>query len=176
MPLHFTPEEFAERRRRTCDELAAAGLDGLLMFRQESMYYLTGYDSFGYAFFQCLFLHAAGRLVLLTRLPDLRQAQFTSDIEDIRIWTDEADTSSVGQLREILDEFRCRGSRLGVEYEAYGLTAHLGRQLRAALDGFCTLTDASELIRSLASGEEPGRARLCAPGRRTGRCRLGRSQ
>ena len=51
------------------------GLDGLLIFRQESMYYLTGYDTFGYCFFQCLVLHADGRMVLLTRAPDLRQAR-----------------------------------------------------------------------------------------------------
>ena len=66
------------------------GLDGLLMFRQESMYYLTGYDTFGYVFFQCLYLGADGRLMLLTRAPDLLQAQHTSVIEDIRIWVDGA--------------------------------------------------------------------------------------
>ena len=31
-------------------------LDALLMFRQESMYWLTGYDTFGYVFFQTLVL------------------------------------------------------------------------------------------------------------------------
>ena len=52
------------------------------------MYWLTGYDTFGYCFFQCLVLRADGRLTLLTRAPDLRQAQHTSVIEDIRIWVD----------------------------------------------------------------------------------------
>jgi Xaa-Pro aminopeptidase len=72
MPLHFTLEEFAERRRRA---LAARGLDALLMFKQESMYWLMGCDTFGYCFFQCLVLRADGDLVLLTRAPDLRQAE-----------------------------------------------------------------------------------------------------
>jgi Xaa-Pro dipeptidase len=49
--------------------MAERGLHGLLLFRQESMYYLTGYDTFGYCFFQCLYLGAVGRLVLLTRAP-----------------------------------------------------------------------------------------------------------
>ena len=44
MALHFTREEFADRQRRTRAEMAKAGLEGLLIFRQESMYYLTGYD------------------------------------------------------------------------------------------------------------------------------------
>ncbi len=56
MSLHFSKEEFAERQHRTIEQLKDRHLDGLLMFRQESMYYLSGYDSFGYVFFQCLYL------------------------------------------------------------------------------------------------------------------------
>ena len=74
MALHFTHEEFAERRRRTLDAMASKNLAALLMFKQESMYWLTGYDTFGFCFFQCLVLRADGEIVLLTRAPDLRQA------------------------------------------------------------------------------------------------------
>ena len=56
MALHFTRGEFAARRRRACDEMAKAGLEGLLLFRQESMYWLTGYDTSGYSMFQGLYL------------------------------------------------------------------------------------------------------------------------
>ncbi len=88
MALHFTQGEFAGRRQRALAAMSGCGLDALLMFPQESMYWLTGYDSFGYCFFQCLVLRADGGLMLLTRAPDLRQAQHTSIIEDIRIWVD----------------------------------------------------------------------------------------
>ena len=74
MTLHFTAEEYSERRRRALAAMAGRGLDALLLFKQESMYWLTGYDTFGYCFFQCLVLRADGDLVLLTRAPDLRQA------------------------------------------------------------------------------------------------------
>jgi Xaa-Pro dipeptidase len=147
--LHFAPAEFADRRARTIRAMEAAGLDGLLMFRQESMYYLTGYDTFGYVFFQCLYLGADGRLTLLTRSPDLLQARHTSLIEDIRIWVDEPDARPAEELRAILEEHGCRGKRLGVEWEAYGLTARNGQRLAAALDGFCALADASELVSRL---------------------------
>jgi len=76
--LHFSEDEFAGRRARTAAELTASGLDALLIFRQESMYYLTGYDTFGYVHFQTLVLTANGKMVLLTRSADLRQAGFTS--------------------------------------------------------------------------------------------------
>lgn len=149
MALHFSEQELADRRRLTCEAMAAAGLDGMLLFRQESMYYLSGYDTFGYVFFQCLYLGADGTLTLLTRAPDLRQAQNTSIIEDIRIWVDAPDAEPARELRAILDEHGCRGKRLGVEYESYGLTARNGKRLDEALDGFCSLVDESELISRL---------------------------
>jgi Xaa-Pro aminopeptidase len=102
MALHFTREELAERRRRAVELMQKRRLDGLLMFRQESMFYLTGYDTFGYVFFQCLYLGADGRLTLLTRAADLLQAKHTSVIEDIRIWVDGPEAQPAVQLKATL--------------------------------------------------------------------------
>jgi len=113
------------------------------------MFYLTGYDTFGYVFFQCLYLGADGKMTLLTRSADLRQAKHTSVIEDVRIWVDHPDAQPAVELGGILREHGCEGQRLGVEYESYGLTARNGKRLEAALDGFCTLVDASELVTRL---------------------------
>ena len=78
MALHFNRAEYDRRIAAVTSAMAADGLDGLLMFQQESMYYLTGYDTFGFCFFQCLYLGADGRLALLTRspgeVPDARTA------------------------------------------------------------------------------------------------------
>ena len=149
MALHFSREEFAERQYRTIEQLKYQQLDGLLMFRQESMYYLSGYDTFGYVFFQCLYLGTDGRMMLLTRAPDLRQAQHTSIIEDIRIWEDRAEADPAIQLKHILEELDCKGQKLGVEYDAYGLTAKNGKLLESALADFCTLEDASDIVNRL---------------------------
>lgn len=149
MALHFAKDEFEARRARAVAALQARGLDGLLMFRQESMYYLTGYDTFGYVFFQCLYLGADGRTMLLTRAPDLRQARHTSDISDIRIWVDRDGADPARELRAVLAEFGLAGKKLGAEYDAYGLTHANGRRLQAAMDGFATLEDASDLVTRL---------------------------
>lgn len=147
MSLHFSEQEFAERRRRVAAELRARDLDGLLMFRQESMYYLTGFDTFGYVFFQCLVMLADGEtMTLLTRVGDLRQAQFTSVIEDIRVWLNRDGQNPALELREILDEHGCRGLRLGIETDAYGLTGYNLKLVEAAMDGFCELVEASDLV------------------------------
>jgi Xaa-Pro dipeptidase len=149
MAIHFTSDEFAERQRKTLQAMTARGLDALLMFRQESMYWLTGYDTFGYCFFQCLVLRADGDLVLLTRAPDLLQAEHTSIIEDIRIWVDREGSNPAQELRALLAEKGLSGKRLGVEYDTHGLTAANGRRLDVALDGFAETVDASDLIARL---------------------------
>ncbi|MDH3196592.1 MAG: aminopeptidase P family N-terminal domain-containing protein, partial [Hyphomicrobiales bacterium] len=83
MALHFETAEFEARKARVLEAMAARRLDAMLLFAPESQYWLTGYDSFGFVFFQCLVLTRDGRFTLLTRSPDLRQARHTSLIEDI---------------------------------------------------------------------------------------------
>ena len=146
MAIHFTKEEFLKRRSKVIEELKKQNLDGLLMFRQESMYWLTGYDTFGYVYFQCLILTAKGDLVLLTRAPDLRQAQNTSIIKDIRIWVDKDKSNPADELKNILSELSLEKSNLGVEYEAYGLTGRNAIRLNNSLINFTNLHDKSELI------------------------------
>jgi Xaa-Pro dipeptidase len=146
MALHFEPGEYKSRIRKAIRALEARGLDGLLMFQQESMYYLTGYDTFGFCFFQCLYLGTDGTLALLTRAPDLRQAQHTSIISDIRIWTDAAGAQPAAQLKDMLASLGCKGKKLGIETNAYGLTHFNGKAVDAALDGFCKLEEATRLV------------------------------
>ena len=155
MALHFNRAEYDRRIAAVTSAMAADGLDGLLMFQQESMYYLTGYDTFGFCFFQCLYLGADGRLALLTRSPDLRQARHTSIIADIRIWTDEAGAKPATQLRDMLASLGCKGKRLGIENQSYGLTHFNGKQVDAALDGFCRLSDASDLVNMIRVVKSP---------------------
>ena len=90
MALHFTPQEFQARRASARASLVERELDGILLFAPESHYYLSGYDTFGFALFQCMVLPVEGEPQLLTRAPDLRQARHTSTLLDsqIHIWTD----------------------------------------------------------------------------------------
>jgi Xaa-Pro dipeptidase len=148
MAVHFSDHEMAARKQRLIETMAAQKLDGLLLFAQESQYWLTGYDTFGFCFFQCLYVGADGRVALLTRSADLRQAQHTSNIRDIRVWKDGGSANPTRDLRAMLEDIGARG-RLGVEYDSYGLTHFNGQRLAASLDGFAVLTDASRLVPTL---------------------------
>jgi len=155
MAIHFTKEEFLERKSKVIAKLKKENLDGLLMFRQESMYWLTGYDTFGYVYFQSLILTSKGDLILLTRAPDLRQAQNTSIIKDIRIWMDKDNANPADELKNILSELGLEKSNLGVEYEAYGLTGRNAIRLNNSLENFASLHDKSELISYLRITKSP---------------------
>lgn len=144
--LHFAPAEYLARRAAATAELNRRGLSALLVFRQESLYYLTGFDTFGYVYFQALVLTADGRMTLLTRAPDVRQARFTSVIEDVRVWVDGAAARPEIDLKVILTDLGLRGQRVGVEFDAYGLTARLGHRLARALTGLVKIEDASDLV------------------------------
>ena len=157
MGLHFSVEEFKSRKDKIIKLLKEEKLDALLMFRQESMYWLTGYDTFGYVFFQTLVLDQKGNIILLTRAPDLRQAQNTSNINDIRIWVDKNRSNPAEDLKIILDELNLKGKKIGVEYEAYGLTGRNALKLNKSLENYCSIEDASELVtklRVIKSNEE----------------------
>ena len=155
MALHFQLSEYQSRIRAAIVTMQKNNLDGLLMFQQESMYYLTGYDSFGFCFFQCFYLGVDGKMALLTRSADLRQAQHTSIIEDIRIWTDQAGAQPATQLRDMLESLGARGKRLGIESNSYGLTHFNGKAVDAAMEGFCTLAESTNLMNALRLVKSP---------------------
>ena len=157
MGLHFSVEEFKSRKDKIIKLLKEEKLDALLMFRQESMYWLTGYDTFGYVFFQTLVLDQKGDIILLTRAPDLRQAQNTSNISDIRIWVDKNGSNPTEDLKVILDELNLKGKKIGIEYEAYGLTGRNALRLNKSLENYWLIEDTSELVtklRVIKSNEE----------------------
>src|SRR5262245_41081235 len=105
MALHFQRSEFDARLARARAALQREKLDAIVLFAQESLYYLTGFDTSGFVFFQCALLTAgADEIVLLTRRPDLEQARRTSIITDIRLWYDGEGADPSEELKAILAE------------------------------------------------------------------------
>ncbi|MEM6932575.1 MAG: aminopeptidase P family N-terminal domain-containing protein, partial [Pseudomonadota bacterium] len=130
--LHFTPEEFVDRMARTRSEMASCGIDVMLLFAPESQYWLTGYDTFGFCFFQCLIVSDQDP-VLLTRSADLRQAEITSTIKDIRVWKDQAGADPTSDLVALLADLGLAGRRIGWETRTQGLIHQNGAALAEKL-------------------------------------------
>ncbi|MBB4955281.1 Xaa-Pro dipeptidase [Agrobacterium vitis] len=149
MTLHFSETEYATRLDRLKARMAQEKLDAILLFAQESMYWLTGYDTFGYCFFQTLVVKADGSMTLLTRSADLRQARHTSTIENIVIWVDRANADPTIDLKDLLNDLDLLGARIGVEYDTHGMTGRVARLLDNQLMSFCQISDASYLVSEL---------------------------
>jgi len=149
MALHFDKTEFDARRDRLIIEMAERKLDAMLLFAQESMYWLTGYDTFGFCFFQCLVVKADGSMVLMTRSADLRQARHTSILDNIVVWTDRDGANPASELRNLLNDLDLLGCRIGVEYDTHGLTGKNCRLLDEEMKTFATTIDASDVISRL---------------------------
>ena len=156
MALHFERAEYLSRIERARAKLRERNLAALLIFAQESHYYLTGFDTSGFVFFQCAVLTADDTpITLLTRLPDREQARRTSVIEDIRIWYDVEGADPTVELRAILAEKGLAGARIGVELNTFGLTGLNHERVRRRLEGWCALEDASDLVRELRVAKSP---------------------
>lgn len=155
MALQFERSEFDARLARLLARMQEEKLDAMLLFAQESMYWLTGYDTFGYCFFQSLVVKADGSMTLLTRSADLRQAQLTSIITDIRIWVDRPNADPAADLKELLVELDLLGARIGVEYDTHGMTGRIAHLLDHQLSSFGQIVDASYIISRLRLTKSP---------------------
>ena len=156
MALHFERSEFDGRIAKARAALRRNKLAAILLFAQESHFYLTGFDTSGFVFFQCAVLTADdGPVTLLTRRPDLEQARRTSTMEDIRLWYDTEGADPSRELRAILEEKGLKGARIGIEMRTFGLTANNYELVRRQLEGWCELVDTSNLVRELRVVKSP---------------------
>jgi Xaa-Pro dipeptidase len=155
MALHFEREEYAARLDKLTASMGEEKLDAILLFAQESMYWLTGYDTFGFCFFQCLVVKADGNMTLLTRSADLRQARQTSNIERIMVWTDRTNADPALDLKNLLSDLDLLGARIGVEYDTHGLTGANCHKLDNQLQSFAELVDASHVVSRLRLIKSP---------------------
>lgn len=151
----FTPTEYSARVDRLTQQMREEKLDAMLLFAQESMYWLTGYDTFGFCFFQSLVVKADGSMSLLTRSPDLRQARHTSTIENVVVWMDRVNADPTVDLKNLLSDLDLLGARIGIEYDTHGLTGAMTRKLDNQLMSFAETSDASYLVSRLRLIKSP---------------------
>ncbi|MEM0898751.1 MAG: aminopeptidase P family N-terminal domain-containing protein, partial [Pseudomonadota bacterium] len=157
MALHFSTDEYATRRARLSAAMKEQDIDAMFLFSPESHYWLTGFDTFGFCFFQCLIFTVDGEMALLTRSADLRQARHTSNIDTIVIWPDRANADPTRDLKDLADQFDLLGKKVGIEYNSHGLVASNGRKLDARFESYCDLIDGSGIVpklRAVKSEEE----------------------
>lgn len=152
---HFSKEEFIQRQQVTQKKLQELELDGLLIFKIEDMYWLTGYESDGFCIFGAMFISASGALTHLARPADLGNLYYSSICEDVRISPDSQNSSRAQHIKDMLSSHDMKGQRVGIQVDTMGLTPRLFIEINEALKDWCDLSPAPDFIRQLRLVKSP---------------------
>ena len=152
---HFSREEFSQRQQKTRKHLQNLELDGLLLFKIEDMYWLTGYESDGFCIFGSMFIGTDGTLIHLARPADLGNLSYSSICEDVRISPDTENSTRAEHIKDMLHSLGMEGKKIGIQIDTMGLTPRLFQEISAILDGWCELTVAPDFIRILRLVKSP---------------------
>lgn len=116
--LPFPRAELDQRMARVRAKMAESGLDAVLLYDPENVFYLTGYQSIGYFTYQALLVPLKGEPVLISRVVNKFMAEITPTIGRFVATLDTDDPIDL-TLKAIAD-LAPRG-KLGVETNAWYL-------------------------------------------------------
>jgi Xaa-Pro dipeptidase len=145
----FSAEEFATRLARTRRAIADAGLDWLLVFHPVSIHWLTGSDAKSYQEFQCLFVAAEDKpLVILTRQGEGNEFHDDAIVDEIVLHGGSEPEDPIAAFERVAGVLPLRGRRVGMEVPAFYLHPHHYERIKNYL-GATLVAEATDLIPSL---------------------------
>jgi Xaa-Pro dipeptidase len=151
----FAMQEFESRHDKVRAAMDDAGIDLLLVLAPVHINYLIGTPAKGYQEFQVLFFpREPGPLTLLTRLCEVPLFQAESLAEDIRGWGGREPEDPIAATKQIMEDKRYFGRRVGLEVPAYYLHPYDYQKLVALL-GESLVMDATDLIGSVKLVKSP---------------------
>ena len=149
----FSDEELSRRLAATRQEMAARGLDLVLLSAPEHVFYLTGLDHWGYFAPHVLIVAAEGELVLVTRAMEhvairnqVRNATF--------IGHSDSESAADVVVKHLKDA--SSGKTIGLEAASAGLSYAMGQALKQGIDGasWVDITGMLDEMRLVKSTEE----------------------
>lgn len=164
MPLPFERAEYERRFATVRRALEDAELDALLVFHQENMNYLFGYDQNGYWVYQvAVVTRERDDIVVLARPADHALIAGLPFVEDLRLWRDDSDDDPAQMTADILADVGALGSgrRVGIELHSHALLPYHHGRLHATLGGRVELVDASDLIADLRVRKSDAEVAYC---------------
>jgi len=172
----FSDAEFAARTERAQIQMAAEGLDGLLLMTEPELYYFSGFQTL---FWQSptrpwfLFIPASGKPIAV--IPEIgAELMRRGWLDDVRTWSaPQPEDDGISILTELMSPLASKGARLGLMkgHETL-LRMPLGdwERLMAALPGI-RVADATGLMQALrmvkTDAEIDKLAHICAIGSAT---------
>jgi Xaa-Pro dipeptidase len=153
----FAREEYARRYERLQAELARRGLDCFLSFSPENIYYLTGFQTPGYYFVQCLVVPLDGDPTFVVRNFETPNVEALTWLERYRGYQDHENVADV-----IAEVVRPLGDSIGYEATSWFLSPTVFSGLQASLGRMEPVTDVVEQLRVVKSRAEIEQIRKAA--------------
>ena len=140
---YFSLEEYQRRLDALRARMEQAGVDVLLVTGPENLYYLSGYQTPGYYWFQTLIVPMDREPVFIVRRNEASNVEPLSWVEDCRPFEDFHDW--IAHTRDALADLGLDDKRVGIAYDSFFLTVRDEKQLTARLPS-ATFVDASGLV------------------------------
>ena len=128
---YFTLEEYQGRLDALRARMEAKGVDCMMVHTPENLYYLTGYQTPGYYWYQTLIVTMDREPVFITRLLENSNVEHLTWVEDSRPYGDSDDW--VAQTRDTLEDLGMGSKRIGVEMSSWFITIADYDRLRGML-------------------------------------------
>ncbi|MFQ5873271.1 MAG: M24 family metallopeptidase, partial [Dehalococcoidia bacterium] len=140
---YFSLEEYQQRLDALRGRMQEKGVDVMLIHTPENLYYMSGYQTPGYYWYQTLVVSLDREPVFITRLLEDSNVQHLTWVEESRPYGDSDDW--VATTRDVLVDLGMNARRIGIEKQSWFITIHDFERLSAMLP-YATFTDCSMLV------------------------------
>lgn len=141
--LFFSLEEYKQRMEALRSRMEDKGVDCMLVTTPENLYYLSGYQTPGYYWFQTLIVPMSGEPVFVTRLTEASNIEPLSWVEESRPYQDHEDW--IVKTRDALTDMGMGNKRIGLEYGSWFFTVRDHLRLTGSLPN-AQFVDCSGLV------------------------------
>ncbi len=141
----FAAAEYESRIRKVRERMEINGLDVLVLHSPENIYYLSGYQTPGYYWYQALILPLNSEAIFIAPPHEAALIPEFSWVEDSRIYPDTSDWAQV--TGEILKELGLTNSSIGLEIKSRFLTVDFYQTIQSFLPN-SQLIDGSGIVES----------------------------
>ena len=140
---YFCLEEYGQRLDALRRRMERAGADVLLVTSPENLYYLSGYQTPGYYWYQTLIVPLEREPVFVVRMNEASNVGPLTWVEDCRPYEDFEDW--IGHTRDVLSGLGLAEARIGLDYDSFFLRTRDEKRLVDAMSS-ATFVDAAGLV------------------------------
>ncbi len=165
---YFSLDEYQHRLDALRGRMQQKGVDVMLIHTPENLYYMTGYQTPGYYWYQTLVVPLDRDPVFITRLIEASNVEHLSWVEDSRPYRDSDDW--IATTRDVLVDLGMASKRIGIEKRSWFITINDFERLSSMMTS-ATFVDCSGLVEEGRMIKSPAEFGVHQAGRRgrTGR-------